>query len=70
METVTRQTVTIPAEGEGIRLEGLLEARPQVRGLVIFAHGSGSSRFSPRNRFVAESLQGEGFATLLFDLLT
>ena len=70
METVTRQTVTIPAEGEGIRLEGLLEARPQVRGLVIFAHGSGSSRFSPRNRFVAEALQGEGFATLLFDLLT
>ena len=39
-------------------------------GLVIFAHGSGSSRHSARNRYVAESLQVRGFATLLFDLLT
>jgi pimeloyl-ACP methyl ester carboxylesterase len=38
--------------------------------LVVFAHGSGSSRFSPRNTFVAETLQSRGFATLLFDLLT
>jgi putative phosphoribosyl transferase len=37
---------------------------------VLFAHGSGSSRFSPRNRYVAEVLEGRGFATLLFDLLT
>jgi dienelactone hydrolase len=39
-------------------------------GLVLFAHGSGSSRLSPRNRFVAEYLQQQGLATLLFDLLT
>ena len=39
-------------------------------GLVIFAHGSGSSRLSPRNRYVAEVLQNSGFGTLLFDLLT
>lgn len=41
-----------------------------VRGLVVFAHGSGSGRRSPRNRYVAESLNRRGLATLLFDLLT
>lgn len=40
------------------------------RGIVVFAHGSGSSRYSPRNRFVASSLNEAGFATLLLDLLT
>ncbi len=51
--------------------EGLL-GLPQGRacGLVVFAHGSGSSRLSPRNTFVAEALQHAGLATLLFDLLT
>ena len=39
-------------------------------GLIVFAHGRGSSRFSPRNRYVAQTLQQAGFATLLFDLLT
>jgi dienelactone hydrolase len=39
-------------------------------GLILFAHGSGSSRLSPRNKYVAEVLQDSGFATLLFDLLT
>ena len=43
---------------------------PQPRGLVLFAHGSGSSRHSPRNQFVAASLEDRGFATLLIDLLT
>jgi dienelactone hydrolase len=47
-----------------------LHVPPQVQGLVIFAHGSGSSRFSPRNRQVADSLESAGFATLLLDLLT
>jgi dienelactone hydrolase len=42
----------------------------RASGVVLFAHGSGSSRFSPRNRFVAETLQSRGFATLLIDLLT
>ncbi|MEZ5116444.1 MAG: phosphoribosyltransferase [Candidatus Nanopelagicales bacterium] len=49
---------------------GHLGVPPAGRGLVVFAHGSGSSRFSPRNRYVAERLQGAGLATLLFDLLT
>lgn len=44
--------------------------RTDTRGLVVFAHGSGSSRFSPRNREVADALHDAGFATLLFDLLT
>ncbi|MBL6750249.1 MAG: dienelactone hydrolase family protein [Nevskia sp.] len=49
---------------------GDLAVPPQARGLVVFVHGSGSSRHSSRNRFVAEQLQQRGFATLLFDLLT
>jgi putative phosphoribosyl transferase len=51
-------------------LSGDLRMPPHPRGLVIFAHGSGSSRFSSRNRKVAEFLYAEGFATLLLDLLT
>jgi putative phosphoribosyl transferase len=51
-------------------LPGTLAIPAGARGLVIFAHGSGSSRLSPRNRYVAERLQGAGLATLLFDLLT
>lgn len=54
----------------GHRLEGLLRLPVRARGLVIFAHGSGSSRFSRRNNFVAEALGEAGLATLLFDLLT
>jgi dienelactone hydrolase len=52
------------------RLDGELHIPPRFEGLVIFAHGSGSSRFSRRNRQVAASLQDAGFATLLLDLLT
>jgi putative phosphoribosyl transferase len=51
-------------------LEGDLQIPSEAKGLVIFAHGSGSSRHSPRNRFVAEFLQKGGVATLLIDLLT
>lgn len=51
-------------------LRGDLEVPDRARGIVLFAHGSGSSRLSPRNRYVAEVLEGRGFATLLFDLLT
>jgi putative phosphoribosyl transferase len=53
-----------------ITLEGNLVVPKNARGIVLFAHGSGSSRFSPRNRFVAEQLQATGLATLLMDLLT
>jgi putative phosphoribosyl transferase len=52
------------------RLEGLLTVPEHATGLIIFAHGSGSSRLSPRNTYVAEHLQHRGMATLLFDLLT
>lgn len=51
-------------------IAGTLTVPPQATGIVIFAHGSGSSRHSARNRSVAASLQMRGFATLLFDLLT
>ena len=52
-----------------VRLDGDLSIPQGAQGIVIFAHGSGSSRFSPRNRFVAEVLQQGGLAALLLDLL-
>lgn len=55
---------------DGIVLKGNLCIPQNTKGIVIFSHGSGSSRFSPRNKFVAEILQKNGLATLLFDLLT
>ena len=61
------RTVIIPA---GVMLPGDLTIPADARGIVVFAHGSGSSRLSPRNQRVAAHLQGGGFATLLFDLLT
>lgn len=51
-------------------MHGNLVIPADVLGLVIFAHGSGSSRFSPRNRMVADEMHQRGLATLLFDLLT
>jgi pimeloyl-ACP methyl ester carboxylesterase len=51
-------------------LPGDLGVPPQALGLVVFVHGSGSSRLSPRNRYVAQTLQQRRLATLLFDLLT
>ena len=51
-------------------LDGNLTIVDQAAALVLFAHGSGSSRHSPRNQFVARTLNGTGLATLLFDLLT
>jgi dienelactone hydrolase len=60
--------VRIPADG--VTLEGNLVVPEVAKGIVLFAHGSGSSRFSPRNRYVAEVLNSVGLATLLMDLLT
>jgi putative phosphoribosyl transferase len=51
-------------------IEGSLALPETARGVVVFAHGSGSSRHSPRNRFVAQQLEQHGLGTLLFDLLT
>jgi len=53
-----------------VGLEGILGLPEASAGIVLFAHGSGSGRFSPRNNFVARALRNAGFATLLFDLLT
>ncbi len=60
--------VTIDAGGAS--LAGLLTTAADSRGVVVFAHGSGSSRLSPRNQQVAAYLNGQGLSTLLFDLLT
>ena len=60
--------VRVPADPA--TLEGNLTIPDGVIGLVLFVHGSGSSRHSPRNRFVAHTLNEAGLATLLFDLLT
>jgi dienelactone hydrolase len=62
------QRVEIPAGN--IRLEGELSVPEGAAGVVLFAHGSGSSRHSPRNRFVADVIFKSGTGTLLFDLLT
>jgi len=55
---------------EGITLEGTLALPRDAKSIVAFAHGSGSSRHSPRNQFVSRALNRAGFGTLLFDLLT
>jgi dienelactone hydrolase len=68
-EQLTKQLeVEIPAAG--VFLQGRLTVPESALGVVLFAHGSGSSRHSPRNRFVARALQEAGLATLLMDLLT
>src|SRR5512134_1370195 len=54
----------------GVRLEGIVSIPQDAKGIVLFVHGSGSSRHSPRNQYVAQTLQEGGLATLLFDLLT
>jgi dienelactone hydrolase len=68
MSSRDERLVRIPAGG--VALEGNLRVPDAASGLVVFAHGSGSSRFSPRNRFVAGVLEEAGLATLLIDLLT
>jgi putative phosphoribosyl transferase len=65
---LTERTVKISAGG--VALDGDLTIPPNTRGIVLFAHGSGSSRFSSRNRAVARALNEAGLATLLLDLLT
>jgi pimeloyl-ACP methyl ester carboxylesterase len=62
------EEVRVPA-GQ-VELEGMLDLPVGGRRIVVFAHGSGSSRFSPRNRFVADKLSGLAIGTLLLDLLT
>src|ERR1043165_8553278 len=68
MTESTKGEIHIPAEG--VELEGELNVPARARGVVFFAHGSGSSRHSRRNQFVARTLQWRGLGTCLFDLLT
>ena len=67
-ETLVRENVTIPI-GD-LSLKGILTIPEDAKGLIIFVHGSGSSRLSARNNKVADELVKGGFATFLFDLLT
>lgn len=60
----------VEVEAGGHRLGGHLTVPEGSSGTILFAHGSGSSRHSPRNQYVAEALNGAGLGTLLFDLLT
>ncbi len=62
--------VSVECAADNVVLPGDLTLPEDANGLVIFAHGSGSSRLSPRNTMVASRLAERGFATLLFDLLT
>jgi pimeloyl-ACP methyl ester carboxylesterase len=67
--TWNERVYRVPLEGTTV-LEGNLNIPARTQGVVLFAHGSGSSRHSPRNQFVARALYDAGFATLLIDLLT
>ena len=67
-ETITHRDVQI--QSHSAMILGSLETPAQAVGVVLFAHGSGSGRHSPRNQFVARQLRASGLATLLIDLLT
>ena len=68
MKPALEQLVHIPVDGTHI--EGMLQLPANPQGIVLFAHGSGSSRHSPRNNFVARELHAQHLGTLLLDLLT
>ncbi|HOW13424.1 dienelactone hydrolase family protein [Methanosarcina sp.] len=67
---IGKRNVEVRIPVDSAYLEGNLQIPEGARGIVVFVHGSGSSRHSPRNKYVAEEFQKEGLATLLFDLLT
>lgn len=69
-EKEKQDTQVVQIQADDVSLEGNIGLPEGASGIVVFAHGSGSSRFSPRNQFVAETLREGGLATLLFDLLT
>jgi putative phosphoribosyl transferase len=60
----------IKIKANSVQLDGILDIPKNAKGIVLFAHGSGSSRYSPRNQYVAGILRAAGSGTLLFDLLT
>lgn len=65
-----QRTEDVSIAADSVQLQGDLVVPPDAKGVVVFAHGSGSGRFSPRNRYVADRLNEVGLATLLIDLLT
>jgi putative phosphoribosyl transferase len=67
---VMASILAVTVDTDGVTLPGDLIVPDQARGIVVFAHGTGSSRLSPRNKAVAAGLRRAGFGTLLFDLLT
>ncbi|UJS18038.1 MAG: dienelactone hydrolase family protein [Candidatus Jettenia sp.] len=67
--TIEKHEKEVEILADTVRLQGILGLPLRTKGVVIFAHGSGSGRFSPRNNFVARVLQDAGIATLLVDLL-
>jgi putative phosphoribosyl transferase len=69
-EVAHRVEREVAIQSGGATLSGSVSVPENARGIVLFAHGSGSSRHSPRNVFVARALQDAGLGTLLFDLLT
>jgi dienelactone hydrolase len=70
LEREKEHEIIIPLMNQDVMLKGSLYVPENAQGLILFAHGSGSGRFSPRNRFVAQYLNRGAYATLLFDLLT
>ncbi len=70
MKAISSRSEEIRIQADGVGLDGNLEVPAHAAGIVLFAHGSGSSRHSRRNQFVARSLREAGMGTLLFDLLT
>ena len=70
MNNINTENHSVQILSMGVRLEGFISIPDEPKGLVVFVHGSGSSHHSPRNQYVAQTIQDAGFATLLFDLLT
>ena len=70
LSNVEKESIKVRIPIGPIYLNGNLDIPEGARGFVVFVHGSGSSRFSPRNQYVAQELQRDGLGTLLFDLLT
>src|SRR5213596_3653740 len=70
IKAATAQAKDVHIRSGDVQLEGDLNIPEGAQGVVLFAHGSGSSRHSPRNQFVARTIRDAGVGTLLFDLLT
>lgn len=70
MDNTIMENQHIQILSAGVHLDGIVNIPAGAKGFVLFVHGSGSSRNSPRNQFVAQTLQEGGLATVLFDLLT